>query len=100
MVNIKPYMHSLHDLRESLKENGVEILESQGWYLICDNHDRWTILDGVCYLNGTGLDKKQVQDYLKNPPKAKKKSALKMMRAKDYFENEVYDECESVEVSY
>lgn len=91
---INPYMPSLDQLKDSLRESGVSIVETQGWYFITDSFDRWTMMDGVCYLNGTALDKKQVQEYIKNPPQPKKKSIVKMMRAKDYFnQEEVYDEC-------
>ena len=95
---INPYMTSLDQLKDSLRENNVDIIETQGWYFITDSLDRWTMLDGVCYLNGRALDKKQVQEYIKNPPKPKKRNMMKMIRAKDYFEQEVYDGSESVEV--
>ena len=99
MIDIKPYMHSLGQLKDSFRESEIEILETQGWYFITSSFDRWTLLDGVCYLNGNAISKKELQEYIKNPPEAKKRSLLKMIRAKDYFEQEVYDDSYSDEVS-
>lgn len=92
-------MSSLDQLKDSLRERGISIIETQGWYFVTDSFDRWTMLDGVCYLNGNPIAKKEVQEYIKNPPQPKKKGLLKMMRAKDYFnQEEVYDECSSIEI--
>lgn len=93
-------MNSLSDLKHLLREKGVEIIESQGWYFICDNMDRWSMLSGVCFLNYKPLSNKEVLEYVKNPPKPKKRNMTKMIRAKNYFEQEgVCDECESIEIS-
>lgn len=89
-------MHSISDLKELFIKSGIERIFSQGWYLDCCG-DRWTMLNDVYYLNGKPVSKKDIQEYAKNPPKAQVVS-LKMMRAKDYFEQEVYDECESIEI--
>lgn len=90
-------MHSIVDLKELFIKNGIERVFSQGWYLNCCG-DRWTMLGDVYYLNGKPVSRKDIQEYVKNPPKARGVS-LKMMRAKDYFEQEVYDDDQSVEVS-
>lgn len=90
-------MNSLTELKQLFASKGLTQIVSQGWYIVC-YRDRWTMLDGVYYLNSVPVSKKEIDEYIKNPPK-NKMCSLKMMRAKDYFEQEeVYDECDSIKV--
>jgi len=79
-------MNSIIELRELFQKYNLVITESLGWYLIC-YRDTWTMALGVYYKNGQPVTHKDIVEYAKNPPKVKY-SHTKMIRAKDFFQQD------------
>lgn len=64
-------VNCLQDLKAQLVNDGFEIEESEGWFLITA-HGRWTMAHNEVYLNGTVIQKLSDAVVIKKPAKSKK----------------------------
>lgn len=65
-------VNCLQDLKKKLVEAGFKVSESCGWYLNT-THGRWTMINGVVYINNSPIKSISEAKTIKTPMSKKKK---------------------------